>query len=86
MKWNEKLTLDKVITITRLIASAGVIVFALLQLLEIWDKAINVSAPLMGVVLVLQSIQEWKKHRGIAIFALCAALFIFGGAIVVWIL
>ena len=38
----------------------------------------------IGVVLLIQSIQEWKQHRGIAVFGLCAALFIFGCAIVVW--
>ena len=82
--WKEKSTLGKVMLVARLLASVGVIVFALLCLLEIWNKAINVSVPLMGVVLVLQSIQEWKKHRGIAILGLCTALFIFSCAIVVW--
>lgn len=46
--------------------------------------AINLTAPLMGIVLLIQSVQEWKQQRSVAIFGLCAALFIFGCAIVVW--
>lgn len=80
----EKSTAHKAIYIAKLVCTAGVIVFALLQLFEVWDKAINVSAPLMGVVLLLQAIQLWKKQRGMAILGLCTALFIFGCAVVVW--
>lgn len=83
-KWKDFSTVDKVLYIARLIGTAGVIVFALLQMFDIWDKAINVSTPLMGVVLLLQAIQEWKKQRGMAILGLCTALFIFVCTIVVW--
>ena len=68
----------------RIVTSILVIVLATFQLLGVWDKAINLAAPLMGVVLLIQSVQEWKKQRGVAIFGLCAALFIFGCAIIVW--
>lgn len=60
-----------------MIVSIAVITFALLQLLGIWDKAIYVSAPLMGLILLIQSIQEWKTSRGVAIFGLICSLFIF---------
>ena len=70
--------------IVRVVASIIVVFCAALQLLGVWDKAINLAAPLMGIVLLLQAVQEWKKQRGVAIFGLCAALFIFGCAIVVW--
>ena len=83
-RWNEMTVSAKVMIIVRIVASIGVMVLAALQLLGVWDKAINLAAPLMGVVLLIQSIQEWKQHRGVAIFGLCAALFIFGCAIVVW--
>ena len=83
-KWNERTWADKVMLVVRIIASFLVVVFAALQLLGVWDKAINLAAPLMGIVLLIQSAQEWKQHRGVAIFGLCAALFIFGCAIVVW--
>ena len=75
---------SKIMLIVRIIASICVVVFATLQLFGVWDKAINLAAPLMGIVLLIQSVQEWKQQRGVAIFGLCAALFIFGCAIVVW--
>jgi len=75
--WKTKTKNEKILFITRLVASIIVIVFALLQLLKIWDKAIYVSAPLMGVVLLIQSIQEWKTNRSVAIVGLLCSLFIF---------
>lgn len=83
-KWEKLSRSVKLMLIIRVAASILVVVLAALQLLGVWDKAINLSAPLVGVVLLTQSIQERKQHRGIAIFGLCAALFIFGCAIVVW--
>ena len=83
-KWRDLSQADKFMLIVRVVASILVVMFAALQLMDVWDKAINVAAPLMGIALLFQSVQEWKKQRGVAIFALCAALFIFGCGIVVW--
>ena len=82
--WKELSNAEKLMLTVRIAASILVVIFAALQLLGVWDKAINLAAPLMGTVLLIQSVQEWKKQRGVAIFGLCAALFIFGCAIVVW--
>ena len=82
-KWGELPPADKFMLSVRIVASILVVTLASLQLLGVWDKAINMAAPLMGVVLLIQSVQEWKEHRGVAIFGLCAALFIFGCSIVV---
>lgn len=86
MKTNlkEKSTVDKVMLILRIITSIVVVVFASLQLFGVWERAINFAVPLMGVMLLIQSIQEWKQHRGVAVFSLSAAVFIFGCSIVVW--
>ena len=83
-KWRDLSQADKFMLIVRVVASIIVVFFAALQLLGVWDKAINLAAPLMGIVMLVQSVQEWKKQRRVAIFGLCAALFIFGCAIVVW--
>ena len=83
-KWNERPQTDKFMLVVRVVVSFLVVVFAALQLLGVWDKAINLAAPLMGIVLMIQSAQEWKQHRGVAIFGLCSAMFILGCAIVVW--
>ena len=82
-KWRDLPQVDKSMLIVRIVTSVLVVVFAALQLLGVCEKAINLAAPLMGIVLVIQSVQEWKQHRGVAIFGLCAALFIFGCSIVV---
>ena len=81
-KRNKKFNQEKVLFAIRLVASIFVILFALLQLLKIWDKAIYVSAPLMGVVLLIQAMQEWKEERSVAIVSLLCSLFIFICAIV----
>ena len=83
-KWRDLSQADKFMLIVRVVASFLVVIFAALQLMGVWDKAINLAAPLMGIVMLVQSVQEWKKQRGIAIFGLCAALFIFGFTIMVW--
>lgn len=82
--WKELSNAEKLMLTVRIAASILVVIFAALQLLGVWDKAINLATLLMGTVLLIQSVQEWKKQRGVAIFGLCAALFIFGCAIVVW--
>ena len=81
-QWRDLSQADKYMLVVRVAVSILVVLFAVLQLLGVWDKAINVAAPLMGIALLFQSVQEWKKQRGVAIFALCAALFIFGCGIV----
>jgi len=75
--WKTKTKNEKILFITRLVASIIVIVFALLQLLKIWNKAIYVSAPLMGIVLLIQSTQEWKTSKSVAIVGLISSMFIF---------
>ena len=82
--WKDIPQSDKFLLIVRVVASILVVGLAALQLFGVWDKAINLAVPLMGVVLLIQSIQEWKQQRGVAIFGLCAALFLFCCAIVVW--
>ena len=67
-KWRDLSQVDKFMLSVRIVASILVVIFATLQLLGVWDKAINLAAPLMGTVLLIQSVQEWKKQRGVAIF------------------
>ena len=75
--WNSKSTLEKVLVVLRMIISIIVMIAALIQLLGIWDTAINVAVPLLGILMIVQSIQEWKTNRGAAILSICSAIFIF---------
>lgn len=72
---------NKILSVCIIVLSITIIVLVLTQLFGYCDNTINVYEPLMGVVLLLQAIQNWKIHRTTAIFSLCASLFIFGVAI-----
>lgn len=83
-KYNEMTASNRIMLIVRIIVSICVLIFAALQIFGVWDKAIHLAVPLVGIVLLIQSIQEWKQQRGVAIFGFCAALFIFFCTLVVW--
>ncbi len=68
---------SKAIKVAMIVSSIAVIVLATVQLLGFWDNAIMVFEPLMGLNLLLQTVQYWNKSRKTAIFSLCAAIFIF---------
>ena len=85
-RWSNMTTRDRIINVLIIVLSVAVIVLAALQLLGIWEDAINVYEPLIGVVLLLQAKLFWKKNRKIAVIQLCAAGFIFTCAIVILVL
>lgn len=62
-KWNEKSTSDKVLLVLRMIVSIAVLIGASLQIMGVWDKALNVAIPLLSVLILIQSIQEHKKNK-----------------------
>lgn len=65
-KWNEKSTADKVMLILRIVISVVVLVGAALQLLGVWDKALDVAIPLLSVLILIQSIQEHIEQKKIS--------------------
>lgn len=81
--WNKKTIPFKILTIFGLIISVTIIVLALMQIFNIWDKAINVFEPLLGVLMIIQTIENWKTNRLIAYFSLFVAIFIFLVAIII---
>lgn len=83
-KWNEMTVVDKIMIVIRVIVSIVVVVLASFQLLGIWENAIDFTTPLLGVVVLIQSFQEWKQRRGSAILGISVALFIFVCTIAVW--
>ncbi len=62
-KWNEKSTADKVLLILRIIVSIAVLIGAALQLMGVWDRALNIAVPLLSALLLIQSIQEQKENK-----------------------
>ena len=75
--WCEMQLYEKIAFILGSICSVSVIVLASLQLLGIWDKAIDIFEPLLGVLMVTQGVLQWRKNKKVAIFSFCVAVFIF---------
>lgn len=83
-KWSEKTSTEKTLVVFRIVVSLVVITFGTLQLSGVWADAINYAIPLVGVQLLVTSIQEWKQNRGSSIVGFVCAVFIFACAIVVF--
>lgn len=83
-KWSEKTSTEKTLLVLRIVVSLVVIAFAALQLSGVWDGAINYAVPLVGVQLLVTSIQEWKQNRVSSIVGFVCAVFVFTCAIVVF--
>ena len=80
---NNKTIPFKILTIFGLIISITIVVLALMQIFNVWDKAINVFEPLLGVLMIIQAIENWKTNRATAYFSLFVAIFIFIVAIII---
>ena len=83
-KWKDTPISYKVVTIISVLASLSVVVLAVLQMFDIWDRAINVFMPLMGVTMLCQSYMQWNNSRKVAYFSIGTAVFIFICSIVVF--
>ena len=81
--WKDAPLLHKVVTIISVLASLSVVVLAVLQMFDIWDQAINVFMPLMGVTMLCQAYMQWNNSRKVAYFSIGTAVFIFICAIIV---
>ena len=84
IKWKDAPLLHKVVTIISVLASLSVVVLAVLQMFDIWDQAINVFMPLMGITMLCQAYMQWNNSRKVAYFSIGTAVFIFICAIIVF--
>ena len=76
MKWNEKSTFNKVGSVAVILCSVLIIIFAMLQLLGIWENAVLAYMPLACVNMLFFTVSYWKTNRGTAVFNLVAAVFV----------
>lgn len=83
-KWKDAPTSYKIVTIISILASLSVAVLAVLQMFDVWEQAINVYMPLMGVTMLCQSYMQWNNSRKVAYFSIGTAAFIFICSIVVF--
>jgi len=84
--WENAPLLQKVVTIISILASLSVVVLAVLQIFDVWDQAINIFMPLMGVTMLCQSYMQWNNSRKVAYFSIGTAAFIFICTIIVFFL
>ena len=83
-KWKDTPLSHKIVTIISILTSLSVVVFAVLQIFDIWNQAINICVPLMGITLLCQSYIQWNVSRKVAYFSIGSAVFVFICAIVVF--
>ena len=82
--WGNTPTSYKIVTIISILASLSTVVLSVLQMFDIWDQAINVFMPLMGVTMLCQAYIQWNNSRKVAYFSIGTAAFIFICTIVVF--
>ena len=81
---NRKMTAhEKIMLAARIVLSVVIITLAALQLLDVWEDAIDWYIPLLGVLELIQAAGEWKRNRGAAMLSLGVAVFILGAFIAV---
>ena len=83
-KWKDAPLSHKIVTIISIIVSLSVVVLAVLQMFDIWNQAINICVPLMGITMLCQAYTQWNSSRKVAYFSIGTAVFVFICAIVVF--
>ena len=68
---------EKWLSVVGIICSISIIILGGMQILGIWKNAIDVFEPLLGVLMLIQAIRNWKKNKVVAIVSLCATILIF---------
>lgn len=77
---------EKVLSVVGSICSISIIILACIQIFGIWENAIDVLEPFLGLLMLIQAIRNWKKNKVVAIVSLCAAIFILGVSIFIFVI
>ena len=83
-KWTDAPLLHKIVTIISILASLSVVVLSVLQMFDIWNQAIKIGVPLMGITMLCQAYIQWNTSRKVAYFSIGTAVFVFICAIVMF--
>ena len=70
-KWN----LVVVLKFGTLIVAA---VLLMMHIFKLWNGALRIFEPLMGVVVMLQGVQFWKENRPLSVLSFCAGICVIG--------
>ncbi|MBZ9609935.1 hypothetical protein G9F73_019615 [Clostridium estertheticum] len=71
---SQKQTDEKVLSVISSICSISIIIFVCTQILGVWKTEVDVLVPLVGVSMLIQTIQNWKKNKEVDKGSLCATI------------
>ena len=77
MLWSKYTKNEKILSLIQIFIAITVIVLAVLMLLNIFNKSMNVFIPLLGILPILSYFQFRKKNKKISYFQLGVGVFIF---------
>lgn len=84
--WKNATVMHKIVSVIGILASIAVIVLSVLQMTGVWEQAINICIPLMGLTMLCQAYTQWNISRKVAYLSLGTAVFVFVCSIVVFFL
>jgi hypothetical protein len=76
-KWCDKTVTEKILFTAQILLSLIITLLGSLQIFDIWDKAINVLEPLLGVFMLLMFLQYRKYSKITSYSYLGTAIIIF---------
>jgi len=75
-KWKDMSETCRILFVVMIVASLTAVVFAALQLLGVWDGALRLYMPMLGLVNLCHACLQWKASRKSAYLSLGVAAFI----------
>lgn len=76
-KWGERTVTERILFIAQIMLTIVIVFLCILQIFSIWDKAINVFEPLLGVMMLVMFLQYRKYSKITSYTYLGLSIFIF---------
>ena len=77
MKWNEMSVLQKIIYVVGFLCSISAIILCVLAMTDRLENGLSYALLLLASNSLCNCVQNWKKLKGLAMFSLAVAAFIF---------
>ena len=69
--------MKKTVTVISIIVNLAIVIFAVLQVANVLDRAVDICVPLMGISMICQAYVQWNANRKVAYFSIGTASVIF---------
>lgn len=76
----------KVLDVMSTICSISILILVCMQIFGIWENAMCVFQPLLGVLMLIQAIENWGRNKKVAMISLFAAILIFITSILLFVI